>query len=84
MEEIKRKRGRPKTGRAMQNRLDMMMSEDMAGRLRNLSKITGMTQADIIREAFNRYESFGLIRRSPEETEEHYDDFYDDFDEDFE
>lgn len=83
MEEIKRKRGRPKKSGAMRNRLDMMMSDDMASRLRNLSKLIGMTQADIIREAFNGYEQLKLIQNSTVDDEVDYDDFYDDFDDDF-
>lgn len=78
--EVNKKRGRPKKKGSMQNQYRLMMSDDMADRLANLSKITGMSRANIFREAFDGYEKLKLIQSKIEESEEEYDDFYDDFD----
>ena len=83
--DMKRKRGRPKSEKSMRNQFHMSMSSEMVNRLNNLSKITGMTRADIFREAFDGYEKLKLIQSirgdsvSEDEDEYEYCDEYDDF-----
>lgn len=83
---MKRKRGRPKSEKSMRNQFHMSMSSEMVNRLNNLSKITGMTRADIFREAFDGYEKLKLIQSirgnsvdNDDDGYEYYDE-YDDFD----
>lgn len=88
--EIKRKRGRPKTGNAMNDSYRLRMDEAMTERLDNLCRITGMTKADIFREAFDGYEKMKLIQHERvivQAIDTNYEDYglyddvdYDDFD----
>lgn len=75
-DEIKRKRGRPKKAASMRDRFQMFLSPDMSKRLDELSEMTGMTRADIFREAFDGYEKIKRIQcESAEDFEEYYDDY---------
>lgn len=87
MGEIKRKRGRPREEGSMREQFHMFMSKDMSERLNNLSRITGMSRADIFREAFDSFEKWQLIQHEEERDEEEIGGdeygYYDEFDEDF-
>lgn len=73
-------RGRPRKEGAMRDSYRLVMDKDMVRRLDNLSRLTGMTKADIFREAFNGYEKLKSFQFKSDD-EGSMDDFYDDFDE---
>lgn len=54
--EFKRKRGRPCEDSSMRNQYRLMMDDDMKNRLDDMSRISGKTRAEILREAFYSYE----------------------------
>ena len=74
-ENDKKRRGRPREKGSMHTQYRLMMSDDMARRLDNLSQMTGKSRADIFREAFNIYENL--------EKTKHEDEYFDDFDNNF-
>ena len=76
-DEIKRKRGRPKKRDSMRDRFQMFLSPDMSQRLDELSKMTGMTRADIFREAFDGYEK---MKRIQCDQVDNVSDFYEEYD----
>ena len=78
-EELKRKRGRPKKDGSKYERVEIRLTTDMANRLNNLSDLVGMSKADILRDAFNRYEQLRLLQLPDEHDEEYFDDDFDDF-----
>ena len=55
-EDIKKKRGRPVKKGSMRNQYRLRLDDDMVSRLNNISRLTGKTQADYLREAFDRCE----------------------------
>ena len=83
MEEVTKKRGRPKKDGSLYDRLNIRMDYEIMGELRELSKYYGITQADIVRGALRK--ELDLMRdRSdfgeyPEIFEDGMDDFYEDF-----
>lgn len=84
MEENKRKRGRPKKEGSLHNEFKMRMDDDMTMRLANLSELTGMSRADIIREAFTSYERLKMFQYTYRENTDAYNNSYDDiYDEDY-
>lgn len=79
--ETKRKRGRPKGDSLLRYEYHMKMDATMNRRLDELVERTGMTRADIFREAFNMYAN---LKSYQEEEEMVSDDFYDEFYDEFE
>ena len=82
----KRRRGRPRKEGSMQGRYHMMIGDDMKERLKRLSESTGLSQAVILREAFDIYEPIKLGQLSskkPAIEDYEYDDYsyYDECDE---
>ena len=75
----KRKRGRPKKDGSNRNQYRLRMSDNMADRLDNLSRITGKSRADIFREAFNIYENLEKMKLEGDGEFEYYDDFDEDY-----
>lgn len=70
-----KRRGRPTVEGSMHVQYRLMMSDDMAGRLENLSQITGKSRADIFREAFNIYENLEKMKRGDDSDEVYFDEF---------
>lgn len=70
-----KRRGRPKVEGSMHVQYRLMMSDDMAGRLENLSQVTGKSRADIFREAFNIYENLEKMKRGEDSDEVYFDEF---------
>lgn len=83
IEEIKKKRGRPKKNGSLYDRLNIRMDHEIMGELRELSRYYGITQADIVRGALRK--ELELMRDRGDfgeyfgEFEEGMDDFYEDF-----
>lgn len=72
----KRKRGRP-VGKEGGKRgvFHMRMSDDMNERLASLEELTGLSKADIFREAFNIYENYKKVQLSRDEDDEDYEEY---------
>lgn len=81
MSDNKRRRGRPAKDGSLRERFIMRMDNDMARRLDDLSRMTGMSRADIFREAFDGYEKLKLFQHSSSESEDEYEEYFDYFDE---
>ena len=85
-ENDKKRRGRPREKGSMHTQYRLMMSDDMARRLDNLSQMTGKSRADIFREAFNIYENLEKTKHEDADLdveEIYFDEDEDDFNEDF-
>lgn len=81
MSDIKRRRGRPTKDGSLHERFTMRMDDDMTRRLDYLSRMTGMSRADIFREAFDGYEKLKLFQHSSSESGDEYEEYFDYFDE---
>lgn len=79
----KKRRGRPRENDALRSQYRLRMSDDMAERLDNLTRITGKSRADIFREAFNIYENLEKTKHGDADldVEELYDEDFEDDDE---
>lgn len=83
MEEVKKKRGRPKKEGSLYDRLNIRMDHGIMDELRGVSKYYGITQADIVREALRK--ELDLMKDRGDfvgylgEFGEGMDDFYEDF-----
>lgn len=89
-EEIKRKRGRPKSGLSVKQ-YRLVLSENDFDELSRFCRITGESKADFIRVAIDhrmkeieseRAAKFSHLSRNHDE-EDYFDEFYDDFDDEF-
>ena len=84
MDEIKRKRGRPREEGSMQNQYRLRMDDNMSRRLDDLSRDIGKSKADIFREAFRMYENYERSKLpDPVDYGEIVEYFDEDFDEDY-
>lgn len=83
MEELKKKRGRPRKDVAFRDRLSVRMDDDIMSDLRALSEYYKINQADIVREALRKeldlMRDRGDIGGYSGEFEAGMDDFYEDF-----
>lgn len=92
-DEIKRKRGRPKTGRVVRNKqYRLMMTDEEFDELDKLSRIVGKSKADLIRESLGitrkqieaeRAEKFAYLSRSSDDEYACFDEYEEKFDDDF-
>lgn len=83
IEESKKKRGRPKKDGSLYGRLNIRMDSGFVDELREVSKLSGITQADIVRNALRKEMDTIMERGNFMEYhgmfEEGMDDFYEDF-----
>lgn len=79
MNDNKRRRGRPVTEKALNDQYRLRMSNDMSRRLNDLTQITGMSKADIFREAFDMYEKIKLFQHSNDDSTDEYEEYFDYF-----
>lgn len=93
MEEIKRKRGRPKTGEVLRNKqYRLLMTEEEFDELGRLSRVTGMNKADLLRDAIGvirdrveteRAEKFAYLRRDSDDGYGYFEEYEEEFEDDF-
>lgn len=81
MRDSNRGRGRPREDGAMRGDVHVRLDQDMMARLDRLTQMTGMSRADIFREAFDGYEKLKTFQLSSDDdtgdSYEYYDDFVD-------
>lgn len=92
-DEIKRKRGRPKTGEVVRNKqYRLMMTDGEFNELDKLSRIVGKSKADLIRESLEitrkqieteRAEKFAYLSRGSDDEYSCFDEYEAEFDDDF-
>lgn len=92
-EEIKRKRGRPKTGEVLRNKqYRLLMTEEEFDELGRLSRVTGMNKADLLRDAIGvirdrveaeRAEKFAYLRRDSDDDYGYFEEYEEEFNDDF-
>lgn len=92
-DEIKRKRGRPKTGGDVRSRqFPVLMNEIELDNLGRFSRIAGKSKADFIRDAVNaeiarieaeRAAKFAYLNRDSDDDYGYFEEYEEEFDEDF-
>lgn len=93
MEEIKRKRGRPKSGGIVRsNDIHLRMSDPEVEKLDRFLRITGKSRADFIRDAIEaaedlvereRAERFAYLNRSSDDDYGYFEEYEEELDDDF-
>lgn len=77
---VKKKRGRPVEKGSMRHQYRLRMDDDMVARLDNMSRLSGKTQAAILREYFDRCERVDILKyknQYEDDSYEVYDSYYD-------
>lgn len=92
-EEIKRKRGRPKTGGDVRKRqYRIVMTDDEFDRFGRLSRVSGKSKADFLRDAMEvamkRVEDemsakFAYLNRDSDDDYGYFEEYEEDFEDDF-
>lgn len=91
--EIKRKRGRPKTGGDIRDiDIHLRMSNSEVEKLDRFIRITGKSRADFIRDAIDaaeelvereRADRFAYLKRDSDDDYGYFEEYEEDFDDDF-